>query len=110
MNYLLCLDYFATGEGRLIAFAYQHRADKTILKNKMEQRLETQYYTPGFDVYNVDELLLNIRNKNITKEQNVYLELLKEHVPVFYKHLMVCADKGGVPIESLHYFHRINLT
>lgn len=109
MHYLLCLDYFATGEGRLIAFAYQPRTDKTILKNKMEQHLETEYYTPGFDVYDVEELLSNIKNESVTKEQNLYLELLKEHVPVFYKHLMVCADKGELPIESVHYFHRINL-
>ena len=109
MNYLLFLDYFATGEGRLISFYHQKATTIEKMKLEMNRLLDTDYFSPGYDIYNVDELIQNIKDDKTTKEQKLYLDLLKEHTPVFYKHLMVSVEKGGHPIEEMYYNHHINL-
>lgn len=110
MNYLLCLDYFATGEGRLITFFYKKGMTVDKMKVEMNRILETDYFSPGYDIYNIDDLIQNIQENNIKKEESLYLELLEEHVPVFYKHLMRSVKEKGHPIEELYYSHHINLS
>lgn len=101
MRNLLYLDYFATGEGRTILIIYDPKAAEEKLKETAERILDTQYFTVGFEFFDIVSI-------KMLDNGHPLLSVLKEKLPDFYEK-SISADSLKKPIERMMYYSHINL-
>lgn len=89
------MNYFATGEGFTL-FIMSGTTEQEILVRT------DKYWHVGFDFFDAKELKEYLNSgKNDNDEFEMTKNLLKSHVPIFYKHLI---DSGCATVDyQLHY-------
>jgi len=96
----LYMDYFATGEGRTVLLLYVPDANEQGLTIQAEKKLNTNFYTQGFEFYNIEEI------KKLSENHPMKL-FMREETPLFYKKICSKKNKYNEPFE---YYSHVNLS
>lgn len=96
----LYMDYFATGEGRTVLLLYVPEANEQDLTIKAEEKLNTNFYTQGFEFYNIEDI------KELP-ETHPMKEFMREETPLLYKKICSKKNKHKKPFE---YYSHVNLS